>query len=109
MTKEQQLEINDSALELWHHAIVEYRKQLRTVKKHKLRHCDAKVYETDNYFILQSFETLVAAIEKTTNEATDVLRYVYGFTRCSTRQISYFLNDFTPFPHNYLCFRWKKV
>lgn len=109
MTKKEQLEVNDTALQLWHCAIKEYKKQVITCKVHKLRHCDAKVYETEHYYILQSFKTLVAAICKDTNEVTDVLRYVYGYTQCSGRQISYFFHDFTPFPYNYKCFRWRKV
>ena len=73
-------------------------KELKAPYKFKrLRSCDAKVYETENFFILKSFQTFIAAIDKRDGKCSDVLRYVYGYTRCSASQIAKFQRDYTPF------------
>ena len=60
----------------------------------RLRSCSAWVYETDNFYILKSYETLVACIAKKNNACFDVLRYVYGFTSTSAQHISKFIHDY---------------
>lgn len=63
--------------------------------KGRLRSCKAKVYETDSFYILQSYKTnFVAIIDKKTNQCYDLLRYVYGYTRISARHISKFWHDY---------------
>ena len=56
----------------------------------QLAHCQAWVYETENFYILRSYNTIVAVIEKATGICADVLRLVYGFTSTSCQHISKF-------------------
>lgn len=60
----------------------------------RLRSCNAMVAETNRYYILQSYNTLVAFIDKTTDTLYDVLRYVYGYTATSAQHISKFEKDY---------------
>lgn len=60
----------------------------------RLRSCNAWVYETENYFILRSYNTLVACINKNTDTLSDVLRTVYGYTSTSAQHISKFNHDY---------------
>lgn len=61
----------------------------------RLRYCRAFVYETDNYYILQSYNSFgVAIIDKKTKQCYDLLRYVYGYTSTSAQHISKFWHDF---------------
>lgn len=60
----------------------------------QLRHCKACVYETDTWYLLKSYNTLVAAIRKTTGDCFDALRYVYGYTSTSAQHIAKFRNDY---------------
>lgn len=73
---------------------------LRNAKVKKLRSCNAKVYETENWYILQSYETPVAYIWKHGFEIYDNLRIEYGYTATSTQHIAKFIHDYTPCPHN---------
>ena len=61
-----------------------------------LRHCSAKVYETDNFYILRSYFTFIAAIDKRDHVAIDLLRYVYGYTSTSAQHIAKFFTDYSP-------------
>lgn len=60
----------------------------------RLRTCQAKVLETEHFYILQSYTTCVAAIHKNTHEMFDFLRYVYGYTATSAQHIAKFANDY---------------
>lgn len=60
----------------------------------RLRTCKAVVVETENYYILQSYSTTVAVIDKRTDTLYDVLRYVYGYTATSAQHISKFEKDY---------------
>ena len=60
----------------------------------RLRACKAVVVETENYYILQSYRTTVAVIDKRTDTLYDVLRYVYGYTATSAQHISKFEKDY---------------
>lgn len=60
----------------------------------RLRTCSAVVYETENYYILQSYRTPIAVISKSTDTLYDVLRYVYGYTSTSAHHISKFSQDY---------------
>ena len=66
--------------------IFEYRERLRT--------CSAYVYETEHYFILRSYNTFVAAVNKETGECYDFLRKVFGYTSTSSQHISKFWHDY---------------
>lgn len=60
----------------------------------RLRTCKAVVVETENYYILQSYRTTVAVIDKRIDTLYDVLRYVYGYTATSAQHISKFEKDY---------------
>lgn len=60
----------------------------------RLRYCCADVFQTENYFILKSYATFVAAIDKTTLQGVDVLRLVYGYTATSAQHIRKFFEDY---------------
>lgn len=63
--------------------------------KGRLRSCKAKVYETDSFYILQSYNTnFVAIINKKTKQCYDLLRYVYAYTNTSAGHISKFWHDY---------------
>lgn len=63
-------------------------------KGRRLRSCSATVYSTDNYFILQSYRTVVACIDKRTDTCYDFLRKVYGYTATSAQHIAKFCRDY---------------
>lgn len=60
----------------------------------RLRTCQAYVYETPSFYVLRSFNTVVAIIEKNTDTCYDFLRLVYGFTRTTAQHISKFDKDY---------------
>ena len=66
----------------------------------KLRSCSAHVTETNNFYILRSYNTIVSCVEKQTGVCYDFLRYVYGYTSTSNQHISKFLHDYTKYPWN---------
>lgn len=73
---------------------------LRLAKPKKLRSCKAKVYETENWYILQSYDTPIACIRKYGFEIYDALRIEYGYTSTSAQHIAKFIHDYTPYPWN---------
>ena len=60
----------------------------------RLRTCQAMVYETSSFYVLRSYNTVVAIIEKKTDTCYDFLRYVYGYTSTSAQHISKFDKDY---------------
>ena len=60
----------------------------------QLRYCNARVYDTPDWYLLQSYDTMVAAIRKATGDCYDALRYVYGYTATSASHIAKFRNDY---------------
>ena len=64
------------------------------IRTTRLRFCTAKVHETANYFVLQSYSTIVSFIDKRTDTLYDILRLVYGFTSTSARHIAKFEKDY---------------
>ena len=65
------------------------------LKPVRLRHCKAWVYETENFYLLQSYNTIVAAIDKRYNVLYDFLRVVYGYTATSAQHIAKFSHDYS--------------
>ena len=63
------------------------------IASRKLRSCSAVVHDTDNYYFLQSYNTIVAFIDKSTDTCYDILRLVYGYTATSAQHISKFEHD----------------
>ena len=68
--------------------------QLKSDKWKRLRSMQAKIIETEHYYFLQSYDTIVAFINKETDECYDVLRLVYGYTATSAKHISAFDHDY---------------
>lgn len=60
----------------------------------KLRTCNAKVYETKSFYILKSYNTVVACIYKQTDTLVDFSRLVYGYTSTTAQHISKFEKDY---------------
>lgn len=60
----------------------------------RLRSCQAYVYETPSFYVLRSYSTVVAIIEKSTDTCYDFLRGVYGYTSTSAQHISKFDKDY---------------
>lgn len=60
----------------------------------RLRTCSAWVYETEHYYILKSYDTVVACIHKESDTLFDGLRLVYGYTLTSGQHIRKFSKDY---------------
>lgn len=60
----------------------------------KLRHCKADVVETPHWYILRSYNTLIAGVYKETCTGYDWLRLVYGYTATSAQHIAKFFHDY---------------
>ena len=84
--------INEMCLDVYGKAYDEYFNGEFNVKP--LRSCTAEVCETDGYFLLRSYNTIVAVVEKSTGIYWDVLRMVYGYTATSAQHIAKFSNDY---------------
>lgn len=69
--------------------------QIDSVKVKKFRNCNARVVIYDKYYLLISYNTRVALIDRATGEAYDFLRYVYGYTATSAMHINKFFKDYT--------------
>ncbi len=102
MTKRQaeQKDINTFCEAVFESAMKEFDSMGEFYSCERLRTCQAMVYETENYFILKSYDTFVAVVCKIDNSRIDVLRYVYGYTATSAQHISKFFHDFAPYPCN---------
>lgn len=88
MKKELQRELNKKAYDIFDSALSEFFHSEQDGKQ--LNHCQAHVYETPNFYILQSYNTLVACIEKSTDILVDVLRTEFGYTSTSSQHITKF-------------------
>ena len=60
----------------------------------KLRSCQATVYTSPRFYVLQSYDTIVAFIDRKTDTLYDVLRFVYGYTSTSAQHIRKFEKDY---------------
>ena len=65
------------------------------ISRKNLRKCNAIVEETKSWYILRSYNTLVAAIDKSSGICYDFLRLVYGYTATSSMHINKFKHDYT--------------
>ena len=87
MRKSEQIEINKQVLE----ALEKFNDADESVINSKrLDTCTAWVKETENYYILQSYNTNIAFVDKATETLYDCLRYVYGYTATSAKHIAKF-------------------
>ena len=93
MTKKEQALINEKVMAMLDKYNELKQNDLRNGKR--LRTCQAYVYETPNFYVLRSYNTVVAIIEKKTDTCYDFLRAVYGYTYTSARHISKFAKDYS--------------
>ena len=93
MKKSAQLSINNtviSAYEKWsfdREAIISSR---------RLNHCKAYFLETENYYVLRSYQTDIAIIDKRTDIMYEFLRFVYFYTSTSVEHITKFERLYEP-------------
>ena len=103
MKKEYQKLENEVCYDVFNAAITELWANPSAANNPKrLRNCNALVYETKNFFMLQSYDTLIAAIRKSDNTCVNCMRGEYDFeaNNCSgttsTRQFYKFIRDYCP-------------
>ena len=93
MKKSAQLSINNiviSAYEKWS------LDREPIISSHRLNHCSAYILETANYYVLRSYQTDIAIIDKRTGIMYDFLRFVYGYTATSVQHIAKFERLYEP-------------
>lgn len=61
----------------------------------RLRSCQAEVLETKNFYVLRSYNTIVACVRKDNLQSYDFLRLVYGYSATSAQHISKFFHDYS--------------
>lgn len=67
----------------------------------RLRSCSAYVGENKDFYILESYGTVIACIDKANGNCYDFLRYVYGYTATSAQHISKFQHDYSRYGNKY--------
>lgn len=85
--------INNLAMRDFERALKEYNESTEYSVK-RLRHCTAEVITTKNYYLLRSYSTIVASINRNIGTECDVLRKVYGYTATSAQHIRKFFDDY---------------
>lgn len=90
-----QKKVNFEAIRRYQIAYAEYNSLPFGYKPSRLRSCSAKVYETPHYYLLRSYNTIVACIDKSTGICYDVLRHVFGYTSTSCQHINKFIEDYS--------------
>lgn len=93
MSKKEQTLINEKVIAMVDKYNAEVKQNVLKNGK-RLRTCQAYVYETPSFYVLRSYNTLVAIIEKKTDTLYDFLRYVYGYTNTSAQHIRKFDKDY---------------
>lgn len=91
MKKSEQFEINNEVLTALYESKI-YNEF--TINKVRLNKCKAYVMETENYYLLFSYNTFVSFIDKRTNICYDILRLTYGYTSTSAQHIAKFRKDY---------------
>lgn len=61
----------------------------------QLHSCSAEVANVGCFWVLKSYSTVIAVIDKRTHTLYDFLRYVYGYTSTSAQHISKFARDYS--------------
>ena len=91
MKKSEQIKINKKV----QMAIDDFNSQsLGAYDYKKLRTCNAAVFRRSHYWVLISYNTIVALIDSETDTLYDFLRLVYGYTATSAQHISKFNRDY---------------
>ena len=91
MKKELQQIENDIVLEEIEKINADLRNGVQSVSR--LRYCNACVLASGNYYLLKSYNTIIAAADADGN-LYDFLRYVYGYTATSAQHIAKFWHDY---------------
>lgn len=60
----------------------------------RLRSCTAWVINLDDYYVLRSYNTVIACMDKETGDCFDFLRMVYDYTNTSEHHIWKFIHDY---------------
>lgn len=106
MTRQEQMVINKHVEEVYNDSMNEYNKLAWTGRNwKKLRHCRAEVCESENYYFLRSYSTIVAVVLKHNYNCYDFLRMVHGYTNTSAQHIAKFAHDYA----NTVMYRWHDV
>lgn len=104
MKKTEQIKINEKVMEVIDDYNAHENSNLRNIGQ--LRSCSAYVFETNKYYVLKSYHTIIALIDKTDNTLYDFLRYVYGYTATSAQHIAKFRNDYGDCYAETYTYRW---
>ncbi len=94
MKKANQEIINNRATEIFDRAMSALNVCNGNYDVERLRSCQAVVLITDGYYILRSYNTIVAVIDRCDGICVDMLRKVYGYTATSAQHISKFFRDY---------------
>lgn len=62
--------------------------------RYQLNNCSATIYDTEKYYVLRSYATIIAVIDKETDTCYDWLRLVYGYTKTSAQHIYKFMKKY---------------
>ena len=91
MKKSEQSLINNEILNF-----IEYYNDMdeKPIRSARLRTCSAVVTEYEHFYVLTSYRTNIAIIDKDTDTLYDVLRYVYEYTSTSAQHIAKFRHDY---------------
>lgn len=107
MKRVEQMRINNECERVWDDMLSQF---VLSEKPERLRTCKAAVFDTGNYYVLQSYATLVACIDKRTNTLYDMLRKVYGYTNTSAQHISKFSKYYGAYCWGCdTIYRWREV
>lgn len=109
MKRIEQYKINCEAYYIWEQAMDKFLPEYGNIPPKKLRSCKALVYETSEYYILQSYNTPIACIVKSSQTLIDMLRLTYGYTATSAQHIAKFRHDYTQYPWNYPVLTWREL
>jgi hypothetical protein len=91
MKKSEQIIINQEV----ENAFDRFNKETGNLKRlGQLRSCSAAVFATDSFYVLRSYNTIIALIDKASDTLYDGLRLVYGYTATSGKHVAKFRQDY---------------
>lgn len=93
MKKSEQIKINEQVLGVYKEVYNTIR-YADEIEWKRLRTCQARVALIGKFSVLQSYDTVIAVIDNTTDTLYDFLRYVYGYTSTSAQHIAKFNHDY---------------
>ena len=106
MKKSEQRAINSKVeYELERYNRITTQREIKEVGR--LRQCQAYVYETAFYYVLRSYNSVVAIISKADMILYDFSRYVYGYTPTASTHITKFAREYNIGYENR--YTWKEV